>query len=115
MDDVLDVEGSHDELGKDLLVDLREGKLTWPFILAAERDPEFMPLLQSYIATDSEESASKASSIIAKLVETNAVADTRTFAETQGEEARQLLAGLPRGATRSAIEAVIDSAIRRTK
>jgi octaprenyl-diphosphate synthase len=115
MDDVLDVEGTTDDLGKDLLVDLREGKLTWPFILAAERDPDFVPMLQAYVAPDADSSAPQASDIIKKLVSTRAIIDTRVFAEAQGEEARQLLAGLPKGTTRAAIEAVIDSAIRRKK
>ena len=115
MDDVLDVEGNTSSLGKDLLVDLREGKLTWPFILACERDPKFITLLQQYVQDSKTNEDLSASEIILRLKTTGAIVDTRKFAEAQGAEARQLLAGLPVGATRTAIEAVIDSAIRRKK
>ena len=115
MDDVLDVEGSLGTLGKNLLVDLREGKLTWPFILACERDPGFLQCLQDYVLESGEPEDGSATEIIRRLAATGAIADTRAFAEAQGAEARKLLEGLPKGATRTAIEAVIDSAVRRKK
>src|SRR4051812_36286883 len=45
VDDVLDVAGDPGMTGKALLADLREGKMTYPLILAIERDRSLGPLL----------------------------------------------------------------------
>ncbi|MCA9541906.1 MAG: polyprenyl synthetase family protein, partial [Myxococcales bacterium] len=42
IDDVLDLEGDPRVTGKSACVDLREGKLTWPLLLAAERSKEVL-------------------------------------------------------------------------
>lgn len=45
VDDVLDFTGEPALMGKALLTDLREGKMTYPLLLAMERDPSVRPVL----------------------------------------------------------------------
>jgi octaprenyl-diphosphate synthase len=52
VDDLLDVAGDPSATGKSLLADLREGKMTYPLILAMERDPELVPLLDRFCAAE---------------------------------------------------------------
>ena len=52
VDDLLDVAGDPTATGKSLLADLREGKMTYPLILAMERDPELEPLLERFCAAE---------------------------------------------------------------
>jgi octaprenyl-diphosphate synthase len=52
VDDVLDFAGDPDATGKELLADLREGKMTYPLILAMDRDPELRPTLAAHCAAD---------------------------------------------------------------
>ena len=50
VDDVLDVAGDPAATGKALLADLREGKMTYPLILAMERDADLARVLEEFCA-----------------------------------------------------------------
>ena len=112
MDDVLDLRGDPEALGKDLFVDLREGKLTWPFIIGAERDPELLDAVRRVLDS---ESAKHLADVLRRLEVCGAIEATMAFAREQGEAARASLAALPESPARGAIEVVIDAAIERRK
>lgn len=52
VDDVLDFTADPEALGKELLADVSEGKITLPVILAAERRPELTELLEELVEGD---------------------------------------------------------------
>jgi octaprenyl-diphosphate synthase len=57
VDDVLDVEGDPRALGKSVMADLREGKLTLPVLIALEREPALRASLNACVASDGDEAA----------------------------------------------------------
>ena len=113
MDDVLDVAGDPLTTGKDVLADLREGKLTWPFILACERDPGLLDVMAKALDDAVSIGPTAAAPIIERVRRTGAVEATREFAEAQAAVARTALRTLPDSVARRAMEAVIDSAVSR--
>ena len=98
VDDVLDVIGDPRITGKKVGSDLREGVLTMPFLLAAQRDDATRTALAS--------GERDLSAVLPSLHETGAIADTITAAEGYAEAARSALAGVPAGDWREALEAV---------
>ena len=135
IDDLLDIEGEAETLGKVPLIDLREGKLTWPLILAAEREPRLIALVASFIsaweADHSADSYSRSdlrdSDVVAMSVHTQklldqivdlirlsgALEETKAEAEGRIESARQKLSGLPQGQASDALSTVLETIIAR--
>ena len=115
VDDVLDVAGKVSETGKDSLNDLREGKLTWPMLIAAERDPATRRLLQAVATDQAEPSAEIMTRVRESIRRCGAVEAAREFAQEQGQLARWKLAALPESAARLALESVVDAAVHRSR
>ena len=114
MDDVLDLEGDPAVTGKDLLVDLKEGKLTWPFIIAAERDPSLLPAVETFLSSAEEgESSPDVRPVLEILLATDALTATREFARHHAESALESLSQVPACSARRAIEVVVEAAINR--
>ena len=109
-DDLLDVQGDPNLTGKALFTDLAEGKLTWPFILAAERDPAVLPLVRAFLNGELEPKR-----VLERVIDTGAYEDTRIFAAEQGRIARSALEELPESAARDALTVVVDAAVSRSK
>ncbi|MDB4969496.1 MAG: Octaprenyl diphosphate synthase, partial [Myxococcales bacterium] len=63
VDDVLDVEGNPRTLGKSVLTDVREGKLTLPVLFALEREPALRAVLDACAATDADEAGGVAEAV----------------------------------------------------
>jgi octaprenyl-diphosphate synthase len=63
VDDLLDVEGDPDALGKSVLSDVREGKLTLPVLYALEHDPSLRALLEACVASDADDAGDVAASV----------------------------------------------------
>ncbi len=115
VDDLLDIDGDPSEMGKTGCLDLAEGKLTWPTILAAERCPETAALLKK-IATDHVDvAAANLTEVVARIRNTGAIDDTRAEAQRYAELAMVALEALPVGAARDALKTVVESALRRTR
>lgn len=116
MDDVLDLSGDPNLCGKDLLVDLREGKLTWPFIVAAERDERVLGAVAEFVQQhDAGGEAPDVRPVFELLLATGALDATREFALAQGEAAKEALAMLPDGPATRALDVVVDAAIQRSR
>ncbi|HLL22225.1 MAG TPA: polyprenyl synthetase family protein [Kofleriaceae bacterium] len=109
VDDELDFrEGT----GKDPLVDLREGKITYPLVVALERDPALRPRLQELLATAAprtEDLHAFATAVRA----TGALAATRTLAEEHVDHALAVLEELPAGPAREALVTVALASLER--
>ena len=116
VDDALDVDGEADVLGKELFADLREGKMTYPLLVALDRRPELRSELASRLsvedATIDDVTARRA---VAAMRETGAIVETRRLADSLVREAVASLDGLPdRPATR-ALAAVAEVVVARRK
>ena len=143
IDDLLDIEGDQAEIGKEPLIDLREGKLTWPLIIAAEFDPTLVEHVEAYIeawhsmntSTENDLDADVALSrsdvranegaaryraaaphlerILNVIERANALAITRAAAEDRVQLARELLLTLPEGPSSEALSTVLDTILAR--
>jgi len=99
--------------GKDPLVDLREGKLTYPLVVAIERDPALHGRLVALLA-EPEPRRDQLAAIAAAVRATGALAATRQLAEEHVERALVVLEELPAGPPRDALVTVALASLERT-
>jgi len=103
VDDVLDLEGDPQAVGKDLLADVEQGKLTWPLIVAVERDDKL-----AHVLADGD-----LAEIVARVRASGAVEETRRYADAHRHEALRALALLPESSARRALAVVVNTAVDR--
>ncbi|MBM4358882.1 MAG: polyprenyl synthetase family protein [Deltaproteobacteria bacterium] len=112
IDDALDLEGDAGSVGKDLFADLEQGKLTWPTLIAAERDPLLLSRMRE-LTQRGKPSEAELHALRERIRNSGGVEATRQFAEEQATIARNALALLPPGIARDTFDAVITAAIHR--
>ena len=115
VDDLLDLTGDASTTGKDLFADLREGKMTFPVIVALERDPALRPLI--YKLTDDNEGAAfspqDAQQVVEILRATRAVEDCLDLARRTSAAAVASLAPLPDGPSKRSLVTVAEALVDR--
>ena len=108
IDDELDIRTGEAGTGKDPLVDLREGKMTYPLVVALERDASLHARIEAALAGDGDFEA-----VAAMVRATGALSATRTLAEDHAGRALDALSTLPTGGTRDALETVVLASLER--
>lgn len=116
VDDALDLAGDPAITGKDTLLDLREGKLTWPLLVACRRDVGLVTSLQD-VAAHPEMLDDKGHSAMLRqrIVATGCLEATRRRATEAADEARASLRDLPASAARDALDTVVEAAVERCR
>ena len=116
VDDVLDVAGDPTATGKALLADLREGKMTYPLILAIVRDAELAAILErSAIAEDAAVDPDLAARILRGMTAAGVVEDCLLLADRLCKDAIRSLSALPPSRARAALESVALATPRRRR
>jgi octaprenyl-diphosphate synthase len=117
IDDLLDFTGDPATTGKAALADLREGKLTYPLIVALERDAQLAPLVREIAASPGDEPVAPAlaARVIASIKDHGGYEECRQLAEGRTREAISALAGLPAGTARTALATVAEAGLSREK
>jgi octaprenyl-diphosphate synthase len=109
VDDELDYrEGT----GKDPLADLREGKVTFPLVVALEREPALRDRLEALLGEPTPP-RDELATIAAAVRATGALAATRALAEDHVRRALAELDELPPGAARDALVTVALASLER--
>ncbi|MEZ4362290.1 MAG: polyprenyl synthetase family protein [Kofleriaceae bacterium] len=122
IDDALDYGGDVATIGKDPGADLREGKLTYPLIIALEREPALRDLLATLVRPEepAPPSASKAaiqeatSEALELVRRCGALESTRAFAQGHVERALEALEPLDAGSARDQLVTVAVASLART-
>jgi octaprenyl-diphosphate synthase len=114
IDDVLDLSGDATAVKKTLFADLREGKMTYPLIVAIERDlgGELKALLEEIVGDEHAEIDRRRISRI--LTDTGAIVATQELAKDRARLAVESLAQLPPSAERALLEVVVEAAVERS-
>lgn len=116
VDDVLDFTGAPEATGKTLLSDLREGKMTYPLILALERDRDLFPILQE--VCEGGEAAPRVEvgqRVIQSMAKAGVVEDCIALATRLCAEAAASLDPLPEGLAKAALLVIAAEAPRRRR
>ena len=111
IDDVLDLEGEPAETGKVLFTDLREGKMTWPLILAAERVDGFVEQVRRCMSDEGGLDSERG--VVQTLQRCGALADTRRLATERVDHACSLIGALPASPAQRALELLARSVVER--
>jgi len=113
VDDLLDFTASEAEIGKPVLSDLKEGKLTLPLILLLDRvSPEKRRWIE-WVLADRAFRRVAPEQILALVEEEGTLAEVRELAERLAAEAREALAPLPAVDAREALEFAADFVLNR--
>ena len=112
VDDVLDFSLTSEATGKSVLSDLAQGKMTWPLIIASEREPGLAERINRSLSGTGLDSA-ELTQIAVTICNTGALEATRQQARLEADRAKSVLSALPKSRARSAIEAVITALVRR--
>lgn len=110
VDDELDFA---DGTGKDPLADLREGKITYPLVIALEREATLHARLVALLA-EPEPRRDELTAIAQTVRATGALTATRALAEEHVERALAVLDDLPTGPPRDALVTVALASLERT-
>ncbi|MSQ41937.1 MAG: PspC domain-containing protein [Dehalococcoidia bacterium] len=110
VDDVLDLTGDQQEMGKPVGSDLREGTLTLPALLYLQDAPADNPVKRAFDDPSDEELLERA---IAAIRASDALPGAMVAARGFGDQAREALAALPPGEARTALEGLIDYVLER--
>jgi octaprenyl-diphosphate synthase len=115
VDDMLDFAGKPERLGKALHGDLREGKTTYPLLIALEKMPKLRPALEQALAPAAppDSLAAILGDVQGAIVDSDAIGESRRFAEGYIKEALRALEVLPQSAAREALETVAAAALSR--
>jgi octaprenyl-diphosphate synthase len=100
VDDLLDVDGDAVATGKTLFADLREGKMTYPLIVALSRDAGLLPVLERCAGGDEQAVQREVGRVVDSVKRTGAVAECRALAEARAADAVACLDRLPPGCDR---------------
>jgi geranylgeranyl pyrophosphate synthase len=109
VDDLLDVLGPEEKIGKPVGSDLRAGVPSLPVVLGIARNPELKTILRE-AATDDGAAFDRA---LAILSEPPLVAEARAIAAGQVATARRILSTLPPSPYRDSLGVLIDEQIKR--
>jgi len=116
VDDLLDLAGEPAATGKALLADLREGKMTYPLLLALERDPSMVDDVQALCADfDAALGTACVAGIYEGLRRTRALEGALHKAREHVEIAEAHLRSLPDGPAREALRATLWATLERTR
>lgn len=117
VDDLLDFAGDEAKTGKALFTDLREGKMTYPLLVARDRDDTVLPLLETML--DGPEGEAPPAALQQKLREalerTSALADCRALAQNHADQAVTALSGLPASRAKDALLTVAEATVHRER
>ena len=111
IDDVLDLEGDSTQTGKALFTDLREGKLTWPLILAAEQDHDFVGQVRECMSDQGGLDAQI--EVVKTLRRCGALEATRRLAAERVGFAQEQLRALPASQARDALDLLARTIVER--
>ncbi|GAC1351400.1 MAG: polyprenyl synthetase family protein [Polyangiales bacterium] len=121
VDDVLDLIGNADAIGKSIFADVREGKITYPILLGVERDPALRTIIEDACLKSAMRDRDRADSVGAvsrgdeslnqamerrvqrALRDTGAIADSMTLARRIAENAVECLAAIEPSAAKDAL------------
>lgn len=106
VDDALDLAGDPGETGKALFADLREGKMTYPFIVGLERDPGLARPLERAVRSGEDLSPAEARGLLEALERSGAIEAAHDKATEHAELGAACLEGLAECKARGALEAV---------
>jgi octaprenyl-diphosphate synthase len=115
VDDLLDYTAKVEELGKPLLGDLAEGKLTLPFYyLTTDGNPRLAALLRETLGKPDAVMAHQ-KDILSMAVQSSGIARARRRAEGYAALALDALSGFPEGGARSTLEGLTRYILNRKK
>lgn len=112
VDDILDFEGTEEEVGKPLSNDLSRGIMTLPSILTRIKYPDDNAIRNLFEQPDNEEFLKRSVEIIRN---SSSIKESYLIVEQFGDRAKQSLINLPQTPSRNSLEDLVDYIINRHK
>jgi octaprenyl-diphosphate synthase len=117
VDDLLDFAGDATMTGKALFNDLREGRMTYPFLVALERDPSLRPAVEGILSQPDDRPVAEPvrTRVLNALLSTGGARDCLSLAQKRVAEAVACLGAVPAGRGRAALVTLAEAILYRQR